>query len=304
MKILNACRAIAVVAVAGLLAIGWQRDVAFDPASSTVLAATIQEDEARRARCCPSLRGGLAVGAGAGARGPLYRAAARGPGVSLAVQDPWYGEHHSPRPRAVLRGALRIWRAHEPRRPSALERNPDGLATRRGDLDGRERRSAAGQGVLVGFTTPPGTPGFKFIETFTFLDGGTGRFEYAEGTGMGFIDPVAQTASTTAGSATARRRSDLERTSAGSGYRATAALTRIGSPALNRTRFVSSFQHPGADVCADAAADAARRTLWFAMAYCLISIPISQVEQFPHRMNMSFSARALCPGPAPTEAVT
>lgn len=49
-------------------------------------------------------------------------------------------------------------------------------------------------GRMIGFTAPPGTPGFKFIESLSFLDGGTGRFEYAEGTGTGFVDPVAQTA--------------------------------------------------------------------------------------------------------------
>jgi hypothetical protein len=51
-----------------------------------------------------------------------------------------------------------------------------------------------GSGGLIGFTAPPDTPGFKFIESLTFLNGGTGRFEYAEGSGTGIIDPVAQTA--------------------------------------------------------------------------------------------------------------
>jgi hypothetical protein len=49
-------------------------------------------------------------------------------------------------------------------------------------------------GRMIGFTSAPGTPGFKFIESLTFLDGGTGRFAFAEGTGTGLVDPVAQTA--------------------------------------------------------------------------------------------------------------
>lgn len=49
-------------------------------------------------------------------------------------------------------------------------------------------------GGLIGFTEPPGTPGFKFIESLTFLNGGTGRFVYAEGSGQGIVDPTAQTA--------------------------------------------------------------------------------------------------------------
>jgi hypothetical protein len=47
-----------------------------------------------------------------------------------------------------------------------------------------------GTGELIGFTAPPPTPGFQFIESLTFLDGGTGRFAFAEGTGQGIIDPV------------------------------------------------------------------------------------------------------------------
>lgn len=49
-------------------------------------------------------------------------------------------------------------------------------------------------GELIGFTAPPPTPGFKFIESLRFLDGGTGRFEHAQGEGTGLVDPVAQTA--------------------------------------------------------------------------------------------------------------
>jgi hypothetical protein len=51
-----------------------------------------------------------------------------------------------------------------------------------------------GTGELIGFTTPPGTPGFKFIESLRFLDGGTGRFEYTAGEGTGLVDAVAGTA--------------------------------------------------------------------------------------------------------------
>ncbi|HSL20895.1 MAG TPA: hypothetical protein VK886_05125 [Vicinamibacterales bacterium] len=49
-------------------------------------------------------------------------------------------------------------------------------------------------GGLIGFTAPPGTPGFKFIESVTFLNGGTGRFKYAEGSGQGIVDADALTA--------------------------------------------------------------------------------------------------------------
>jgi hypothetical protein len=49
-------------------------------------------------------------------------------------------------------------------------------------------------GALIGFTAPPGTPGFKFIESLTFLSGGTGRFVDAEGSGQGIVDSTAQTA--------------------------------------------------------------------------------------------------------------
>ena len=49
-------------------------------------------------------------------------------------------------------------------------------------------------GALIGFTAPPGTPGSKFIESLSFLDGGTGRFEYAAGSGRGLVDSTAQTA--------------------------------------------------------------------------------------------------------------
>jgi hypothetical protein len=49
-------------------------------------------------------------------------------------------------------------------------------------------------GALIDFTAPPGTPGFKFVESLSFLDGGTGRFEHAQGSGEGIVDPVAQTA--------------------------------------------------------------------------------------------------------------
>lgn len=46
----------------------------------------------------------------------------------------------------------------------------------------------------TGVTAPPGTPGFKFIEEFRFVNGGTGRFELADGDGIGYVDPVAQSA--------------------------------------------------------------------------------------------------------------
>jgi hypothetical protein len=46
----------------------------------------------------------------------------------------------------------------------------------------------------TGFTAPPGTPGFKFIEEVRFLDGGTGRFARAEGEGVGYVDPIGLTA--------------------------------------------------------------------------------------------------------------
>ena len=43
-------------------------------------------------------------------------------------------------------------------------------------------------GELIGFTAPPPTPGWQFVESLSFLDGGTGRFEHAEGTGQGVIE--------------------------------------------------------------------------------------------------------------------
>jgi hypothetical protein len=46
----------------------------------------------------------------------------------------------------------------------------------------------------TGVTAPPGTPGWQFTEQGTFVDGGTGRFEHAEGEFTGLVDPVAQTA--------------------------------------------------------------------------------------------------------------
>ncbi len=45
-------------------------------------------------------------------------------------------------------------------------------------------------GELAGFTTPPDDPNLKFIENLRFLDGGTGRFEFAEGEGTGIVDPA------------------------------------------------------------------------------------------------------------------
>ena len=48
-------------------------------------------------------------------------------------------------------------------------------------------------GRLTGFTAPPGTPGMKFIETLHFVDGGTGRFEFAEGDLTSYVDPTNQT---------------------------------------------------------------------------------------------------------------
>jgi hypothetical protein len=45
---------------------------------------------------------------------------------------------------------------------------------------------------LIGFTAPPGTPGFMFIVTLSFLDGGTGRFAHAMGEATGLLDPAAQ----------------------------------------------------------------------------------------------------------------
>lgn len=51
-----------------------------------------------------------------------------------------------------------------------------------------------GTGEMIGFTAAPGTPGFKFIESLRFLDGGTGRFAFAEGEGQGLIDPENGTA--------------------------------------------------------------------------------------------------------------
>lgn len=46
----------------------------------------------------------------------------------------------------------------------------------------------------TGFTAPPGTPGWKFIEEGVFVDGGTGRFQHAEGQFTGYVDSEAQTA--------------------------------------------------------------------------------------------------------------
>lgn len=47
-----------------------------------------------------------------------------------------------------------------------------------------------GTGAFIGVTAPPGTPGWQLIESLTFLDGGTGRFQFAEGQGQGLIDPA------------------------------------------------------------------------------------------------------------------
>jgi hypothetical protein len=46
----------------------------------------------------------------------------------------------------------------------------------------------------TGFTAPPGTPGFKFIEAGVFVGGGTGRFQHAEGEFTATVDPVTQVA--------------------------------------------------------------------------------------------------------------
>lgn len=48
-------------------------------------------------------------------------------------------------------------------------------------------------GELAGLATPPDDPNLKFIENLRFLDGGTGRFEFAEGEGTGIVDPVGLT---------------------------------------------------------------------------------------------------------------
>jgi hypothetical protein len=50
------------------------------------------------------------------------------------------------------------------------------------------------RGELVGFTAPPGTPGAKFIESIRFQDGGTGRFEFAEGEGQWLVDMTTMSA--------------------------------------------------------------------------------------------------------------
>jgi hypothetical protein len=50
------------------------------------------------------------------------------------------------------------------------------------------------RGALIGFTAPPPTPGWQFIESLTFLDGGTGRFAFVEGTGQGLIENTGATA--------------------------------------------------------------------------------------------------------------
>lgn len=46
----------------------------------------------------------------------------------------------------------------------------------------------------TGMRGEPGTPGWGFTEEGAFLDGGTGRFEHADGRITGAIDPLAQTA--------------------------------------------------------------------------------------------------------------
>jgi hypothetical protein len=46
----------------------------------------------------------------------------------------------------------------------------------------------------TGFTAPPGTPGFKFIEAGVFVNGGTGRFQHAEGEFTAAVDPVTKIA--------------------------------------------------------------------------------------------------------------
>jgi hypothetical protein len=46
----------------------------------------------------------------------------------------------------------------------------------------------------TGFTAPPGTPGRKFIEAGVFVDGGTGRFQHAEGEFTAAVDPVTRVA--------------------------------------------------------------------------------------------------------------
>jgi len=45
-----------------------------------------------------------------------------------------------------------------------------------------------GTAAFIGFTAPPPTPGWKFIESLTFLDGGTGRFTFAGGSGQGLVE--------------------------------------------------------------------------------------------------------------------
>jgi hypothetical protein len=42
----------------------------------------------------------------------------------------------------------------------------------------------------IGCTAPPGTPGIRFIEAGVFVDGGTGRFQHAEGEFTATVDPV------------------------------------------------------------------------------------------------------------------
>jgi hypothetical protein len=46
----------------------------------------------------------------------------------------------------------------------------------------------------TGFTGLPGTPGFRFIEAGVFVDGGTGRFQHAEGEFTAAVDPVTRVA--------------------------------------------------------------------------------------------------------------
>jgi hypothetical protein len=46
---------------------------------------------------------------------------------------------------------------------------------------------------VTGFTAPPGTPGWKFIEQGVFV-GGTGRFEHAVGAFTGLVDTASLTA--------------------------------------------------------------------------------------------------------------
>ncbi len=208
MKIMNGWRAIAVVAVAGMLAAGCQREAADDPTSSGPVTG-IGQDQAQTRQ---ALTQGAQVASSSTTRLPFHSEV-----VWHAEQVP-VPEGRCTKP--VPEGLTVLWLSriagaadttHLGTGPYYVElcvygqltspgAPPPGNGIPMGWYPDVQMWTAAngdklmGTGELLGFTAPPGTPGSKFIESLRFLDGGTGRFEYAEGEGRGLVDVVAGTA--------------------------------------------------------------------------------------------------------------